>query len=42
MKKLLAFTIGLLLVTTVVAQDGQEKKSSGDSPIMWLGGERTN
>ncbi len=43
MKKLLVFTFGLLLMTTVVAQDEQETKSSGsgDSPTMWLGGEVT-
>ena len=43
MKKLLVFTFGLLLMTTVVAQDEQEIKSSGsgDSPTMWLGGEVT-
>ena len=43
MKKLLAFTVVLSLVASVVAQDEQAKKSSnqGDSPTMWLGGEVT-
>ena len=42
MKKILAFTIGILLVTIVVAQDEPENNSSdGDSPKMWLGGEVT-
>ena len=42
MKKILAFTIGILLVTTVVAQDEPENNSSdGDSPKMWLGDQVT-
>ncbi len=43
MKKLLVITFCLLLMTTVIAQDEQETKSSGsgDSPTMWLGGEVT-
>ena len=43
MKKILTFTLGLLLVTAAVAQDEQAKSSSssGDSPNMWLGGKVT-
>ena len=43
MKKLLVTAFCLLLMTTVIAQDEQETKSSGsgDSPTMWLGGEVT-
>ena len=43
MKKIITFTLGLLLVTAAFAQDEQEKSSSnsGDSPSMWLGGEVT-
>ena len=40
MKKILTFTFGLLFVTAIVAQEGQEGSSSQseDSPKMWLGG----
>lgn len=43
MKKLLAFTFGILFVTAAVAQNEQENTSSnsGDSPSMWVGGDVT-
>lgn len=39
MKKLIALFTGLLISLTLVAQN--ENSNSGDSPIMWLGGEVT-
>ena len=39
MKKILVIFVGLLIISSVFAQD--ENTSSGDSPLMWLGGEVT-